>query len=172
MKRCLFLLIFIFSLSFSDEISQNSDLDFLDEDYLVEEVQKEKIETVRVIQGKKIEIVDPAYIKDNYSKRVVPLIYQTLFKYDDNGKVVPNILEKYEWLSGRELYLRLKDDIYFHNGEKLTSYDVKDSLEFIKENGALKDIFIEISDIKILSNTLLVKISKKVLSSSSNFITN
>ena len=156
MKRCLFLLIFIFSLSFSDEISQNSDLDFLDEDYLVEEVQKEKIETVRVIQGKKIEIVDPAYIKDNYSKRVVPLIYQTLFKYDDNGKVVPNILEKYEWLSGRELYLRLKDDIYFHNGEKLTSYDVKDSLEFIKENGALKDIFIEISDIKILSNTQLV----------------
>ena len=124
MKRCLFLLIFIFSLSFSDEISQNSDLDFLDEDYLVEEVQKEKIETVRVIQGKKIEIVDPAYIKDNYSKRVVPLIYQTLFKYDDKGKVVPNILEKYEWLSGRELYLRLKDDIYFHNGEKLTSYAV------------------------------------------------
>ena len=156
MKRCLFLLIFIFSLSFSDEISQNSNLDFLDEDYLIEKVQKEKLETIKVIQGKKIETVDPAYIKDNYSKRVVPLIYQTLFEYDKNEKIVSTMLEKYQWLSGRELYLRLKDNIYFHNGEKLTSDDVKKSLEFIKENGALKDIFTEISDIKILSDTQLV----------------
>lgn len=156
MKRCLFLLIFIFSLSFSDEISKNRDLDFLDEEYLLEEVQKEKVETVRIIQGKKIEEIDPANIKDNYSKRVMPLIYQTLFSFDDNGKIVSEMVKKYKWLSGRELYIQLEDGIYFHDNEKLTAVDVKNSLEYTKENGTLREIFTEMSVIKILSDKELV----------------
>ena len=156
MKKFLFLLIFIFSLSFSEEISQNNDLDFLDENYLVEEVQKDNFETLSIIQGKKIEAVDPAQIKDNYSKRVLPLIYQTLFSFDDEGKTVPNLVEKYRWLNGRELYLQLKNGVYFHNNEELKAVDVKNSLEYIKENGTLREIFTEMSDIKILNDAELV----------------
>ena len=101
-------------------------------------------------------------IKDNYSKRAIPLLYDTLFVFDENKVIKPNLVKDYKWLNEKELFIELKNDIKFHDKSMLTAKDVKDSLKYLKEYGTLKNFYSEITDIKVLNTReLIIKIAEK-----------
>ncbi|WP_254313929.1 SgrR family transcriptional regulator [Vibrio coralliilyticus] len=56
-------------------------------------------------------------------------MFDTLLRYDsETGRVRPHLAHHYEF-RGDELWLRLRPDVCFHNGEKLTAYHVAKCIE-------------------------------------------
>jgi len=64
------------------------------------------------------------------------LIFEGLFEFDDNLKPVPLLAEDYQIKDGgRTVAIRLRSDVLWHDGEKLTSQDVAFTIEAIKQAG-------------------------------------
>lgn len=51
-------------------------------------------------------------------------IFDRLVDRDENGDIVPMLATKWEVLDDTTIRFYLRDDVYFHNGEKLTAEDV------------------------------------------------
>lgn len=160
MKKIVICLIFIFSaLSFSDEIDKITEIEL--GSYRYQENLKKESKYI-LLQAEKISTLDPIQIKDNYSVRVVKYLYETLFMYDENGKLSSKLLKKWHWENERTLVLELKEGLKFSNGDKLTPKDVQSSLYRLKDKGVFKELFLDIVDIEILSqNSLRIKIRGK-----------
>ncbi len=82
--------------------------------------------------------LDPATELSNVGTRVIYNIYDTLiernFLSDGQGggnELVPMLATSWQRLSDTELELKLRDDVTFHNGDPLTSADVKFTFERI-----------------------------------------
>lgn len=109
-------------------------------------------DNLRIVQAVKVSSVDPIKAKDQYSTRVIEKMYDTLFEYNKEGKIEPHLVKEWNWLDDRTLSLKLKDNVYFHNGEKMTAQDVKESFERMISQGVFKDLFDDIENIKIVNN--------------------
>ena len=154
-----FLIVLIFNFSFLFAFGNTFEEDIFMESYEMQETEKTPERAV-IVQSMKISNIDPALMRDEYSKEIIPLVYETLFKINSQGDIEKCLVEKYSWISERELYLKLKSKIFFHDGTELTAEDVKNSLEFTKEKGVLKNMYSDITDIKILGkNEMKIKIS-------------
>lgn len=57
------------------------------------------------------------------------VVYDTLVAQDENGSIIPCLAEKWEVIDEKTIRFYIRDDVYFSNGEKLTSEDVRYSLE-------------------------------------------
>ena len=65
---------------------------------------------------------------------VLDLVYEGLFAMDDNYMPQPELAYSYNFISdGRRLEVVLRDDVTFHNGNKLTSHDVIATLDYMYE---------------------------------------
>lgn len=65
---------------------------------------------------------------------VLDLVYEGLFAMDDDYMPQPELAYSYEFLNnGRRLQVVLRDDVTFHNGQKLTSDDVVATLDSMYE---------------------------------------
>jgi len=65
---------------------------------------------------------------------VLDLVYEGLFSMDDNYNPQPELAYSYEFISnGRRLRVVLRDDVTFHNGQKLTANDVVATLDYMLE---------------------------------------
>ncbi|MGL4868268.1 MAG: ABC transporter substrate-binding protein, partial [Cetobacterium sp.] len=160
MKKYIYLILFIFKVGLS--LSQST-LDFdtiqLDEYSGDKKIKNDKI---KIVQAIKVSTVDPIFIKDQYSVRVVPYLYDTLFTYNDKGEVVPNLVDTWIWKDDRILELKLKENIQFSNGEELLAIDVKKSIERMLEQGIFKDFFSDIEAVKVISEkSLEIKLKRK-----------
>ena len=51
-------------------------------------------------------------------------IYETLVVYDDNGNLIPWLLESYEYADDVTINCKLREGIKFHNGDELKASDV------------------------------------------------
>ena len=73
---------------------------------------------------------------------VLDLVYEGLFSMDDNYMPQPELAYSYEFISdGRRLRVKLRDDVTFHNGQKLTANDVVATLDYMLElSGFDKDL--------------------------------
>ena len=99
-----------------------------------------------------VESIDPILLRDTYSRRAMNYMYAQLFKADKKGKVVPYLLADYKWNDKMEVYCKLRDDIYFSNGDPITSYDVKESLENYLENGFMNNLYSSIKVIEVIND--------------------
>ena len=71
---------------------------------------------------------------------VLDLVYEGLFSMDDNYMPQPELAYSYEFISdGRRLRVRLRDDVTFHNGQKLTANDVVATLDYMYELSGFDD---------------------------------
>ena len=79
---------------------------------------------------------DPTVSVGNANTRVNYNVHDTLIYYDykDNGTLKPMIAESWERIDGRTVEFRLRRDVLFHNGDRLTSADVKFSFDRLKQN--------------------------------------
>lgn len=163
MRKYLLMLIFNFSLIFSFSSTTNEVENIFADEFGYQNIKISEIpEALNILQGLRVSTIDPAMIKDNYSKRAIPLLYDTLFVFDENKVIKPNLVKDYKWLNEKELFIELKNDIKFHDKSMLTAKDVKDSLKYLKEYGTLKNFYSEITDIKVLNTReLIIKIAEK-----------
>lgn len=85
---------------------------------------------------------------------------ETLFKLDNNLKVEPWLAEKIESVSDLEWKVTVKDNVTFHNGEKVTGQKVKESLEYLvsKSERAKGDLLID--SITADGQTVTIKTTK------------
>lgn len=56
-------------------------------------------------------------------------IFDNLVKKDANGNIVPSVATRWEQVDDKTVRFYLRDDVYFHNGEKLTAEDVRFSIQ-------------------------------------------
>jgi peptide/nickel transport system substrate-binding protein len=89
--------------------------------------------------------INPLYAFSDVDADLSFLIYSSLFKYDGNGNLEYDLIKDYEIReSGKVYILQLRDDVYFHDGEKLTANDVVFTLNAIKNpdfRSPLRSIF-------------------------------
>lgn len=86
--------------------------------------------TVVVGIGKSIGTLDGTVAAGGDSQRYSWQIYDTLYAFDEKGNVQPSVATGVEISEdGLSYTFPLRDDVLFHNGEKLTSADVKYSVE-------------------------------------------
>ncbi len=57
------------------------------------------------------------------------LIYDRLVDKDSDGNIVPALATEWEEIDDTTIRFHLRDDAYFHNGEKVTAEDVKYTIE-------------------------------------------
>ncbi|MGL4652009.1 ABC transporter substrate-binding protein [Cetobacterium sp.] len=152
MRRYVYLIVFtlVITLSFGESELYFDDIQFNQ----YSEIQKNS-DSLRVVQAVKVTTLDPIYMKDQYSIRTVNYLYDTLFIHNTDGDVVSNLVEAWDWKDERLLELEIKDNIYFHNGDKMLAVDVKNSLDRMLGNGVFKDFFNDIQNIKVLSERKL-----------------
>ncbi|MGY0393867.1 ABC transporter substrate-binding protein [Fusobacterium sp. SYSU M8A802] len=160
MKKYIILFIFKFIISFANKLPLDLEDNFFDDIYQ-ENIQEKALKNIKISQGRKISNLNPILINDDYSKRFVNLVYNRLFIKDNNGEIKPSLVKEFKWLDEKNLYIELKSDIYFHNGDELEAKDIKFSLEQLKNNN-LKYLFSEIMEIKILDDKkLVIKLSEE-----------
>src|SRR2546423_12454895 len=80
---------------------------------------------LRVALESDVVALDPPMFTDVYSNYVSSQIHETLFQVDYDMKVVPMLAEKVEQPNDTTYVITLREGVKFHNGEELTSDDVK-----------------------------------------------
>jgi peptide/nickel transport system substrate-binding protein len=79
-------------------------------------------------------------------------LFSYLFKRDANNDIQPHLLETFEVTNDTTWKMKLKDNIKFHNGDQLTSEDVKFTLERIAYDTKLRqnNRYNTIKEVKII----------------------
>ena len=78
--------------------------------------------------------INPILASSDIDKDLSSLIYSGLLRAGQNGELIPDIAESYTISPDSLVYtFRLKDNIYFHDGTKLTADDVIFTIEKIQD---------------------------------------
>ena len=78
--------------------------------------------------------LDPHKTSGTLTFQTLKSLYDTLAEPDRNGKIVPALAERWEISDDALVWsFYLKKDVVFHNGDKLTSKDVKATFERIMD---------------------------------------
>lgn len=73
---------------------------------------------------------DPQVQNDTTSEQVVRMIYNTLLKFEDDGKVIGDLAESWGVSEdGLTWTIKLKQGVKFHNGKEVTAADAKATYE-------------------------------------------
>ena len=68
--------------------------------------------------------LDPHSSSTSSSVNNLNPVYETLVRYDEDGEIVPCLATEWERLDDLTWQFKLRDDVKFHNGEKMTADDV------------------------------------------------
>ena len=68
--------------------------------------------------------LDPHASSTSSSVNNLNPVYETLVRYDDDGEIKPLLATEWKRLDDLNWEFKLRDDVYFHNGEKMTANDV------------------------------------------------
>lgn len=102
--------------------------------------------------------LDP-YAHSNQNGIVVSrLIYEPLLKSDLDGNISPNLATEYKMVDDTTLSLTLRDDVYFHDGSKMTAEDVAYSLKTAAKSSFTSNLFgsIDTDAFEIVDDTHLI----------------
>jgi len=104
---------------------------------------------------------DPRYATDALSTKLTHMIFSSLFKIDEKGEVIPDIVENYS-TEGLTYTFKIKKGIVFHSGKELTAEDVKftfDSIKNPKSSSPHRLSFEKLKEIKVIDKyTVLFKL--------------
>lgn len=91
---------------------------------------KPVIKPIRIAIESNVRSFDSRYAVDANSQYMENLIHCSLIDFNPQGKITPQLAsEEPKWLSPTTLSIKLRDDLYFSNGKKVTSQDVKATYE-------------------------------------------
>ncbi|WP_068268862.1 ABC transporter substrate-binding protein [Caviibacter abscessus] len=108
-----------------------------------------------------IDSINPYKLVSSNSKQIMYNVYEGLVMPDENGDVVPAIAKSYSVSNDGLTYeFVIRNDVYFHNGEKLVLDDVLFSLKKVKEL-KFQEAFENIKSIEAKDeNTLLIHLNE------------
>lgn len=86
--------------------------------------ESERRDTVTVAVDREPKSLIPYGSNDTGSGPVNTLIYEGLLEFDQNMELQPSLATSWEVIDDTHYRFKLRDDVYFHNGAKLTSADV------------------------------------------------
>ncbi|MCC7429902.1 ABC transporter substrate-binding protein [bacterium] len=72
---------------------------------------------------------DPRLATDAASQRIIENLFNSLVKKDQNSNLVPDLALSWETPDTNTYSFNLRKDVFFHNGGKFSSYDVKFTFE-------------------------------------------
>ncbi len=79
-------------------------------------------------------LINPLLATNEAEKSLVKLVYQGLYQYDWQGRLIPQLAEKMTWNKNRDRYLlRLKKGLRWADGQEITVRDIKATIRLIKE---------------------------------------
>lgn len=70
----------------------------------------------------------PFGANDTGTQPIISLMYETLLRFNEDMVLVPHLATEWEMIDETHFRFRLREDVYFHNGAKLTAADVLYSL--------------------------------------------
>lgn len=86
---------------------------------------------------------------------------ETLFKLDENMEVIPWLAQGYEQIDNNTWKIKIKDNIYFQNGKKLSAEAVKESLERTTKLNKRAEVTLKINSIKAQSDFIIITTSEE-----------
>lgn len=86
-------------------------------------------DTLTVAIGGDPPTLDPHASSTSSSVNNLNPVYETLVRYDENGEIQPLLATEWERIDDLRWKFKLRDDVYFHNGEHMTAKDVLFSLK-------------------------------------------
>jgi len=93
-------------------------------------VESQRSGTLQVPFEYPVESIDPTTGTTTWHNELITLIFETLTRVDNEGRIVPLLAESFvAERDGRAHRFRLRDGIRFHDGRPLTARDVKFSLD-------------------------------------------
>ncbi len=93
---------------------------------------------------------NPIYASGSADTAVSELIFSGLFKYDTANKLTPDLAKSYELSANETRYVvRLKDNVYWHNGQKFTADDVVYTFNTIQDPDAKSPLYSSWQGIKV-----------------------
>lgn len=104
--------------------------------------------------------LDPQGHNDTKSEAVSFLLFNRLFRLNTDFEVVPDLAESWEQPSDTEWVIKIKEGVKFHNGNEMTSEDVKFSLERSLEQPKVKHVLEQMESVEIVDD-YTVKITTK-----------
>ncbi len=76
----------------------------------------------------------PLRVMERDAVSLLNLVYESLIVLDDDRKPSPGLATSWESINNGQTWLfHIRDNVYFHDGRKLTAYDVKATMDLIKE---------------------------------------
>lgn len=93
-------------------------------------------DTVTVAGFREPSALIPYESTDSGSTYYYSLIYDALLTVDENGELAPGLAESWEVVDDTHYRFVLRDDVTFHNGEKMTAEDVLYTFEKSGESAA------------------------------------
>lgn len=117
-----------------------------------EKISQNTSNDVVVSQGSKPKSLDPNMYNEIPALTVTEQIFNTLLKVDENGDIVPELAESYEYITPTELLIKLKKGVKFHNGETMTAEDVAFSINRMLEKPASRVMIDAISQVEIIDD--------------------
>ena len=81
-----------------------------------------------------IDTLHPLKTKKIHISNILKLVYDPLFSYDAENQITPVLAE--QWMKRDELtwIIRIREDVFWHNGSKFTSEDVKFTIDTLLQN--------------------------------------
>ena len=110
----------------------------------------------------KYDTLNPILSKNQDVQYISKLIYDPIINISEDFNLVQGIAEEWNKLDNKTYLIKLKEDVLWSNGEKLTSKDVLYTVNYIKTNESIyNDNVKNIEDVEII-NDYLLKIHLKV----------
>ena len=108
--------------------------------------------TLKVAFGYKPRSFDPHRHTDSSTLAVTKQIYSNLFSLDENGDLVPELVEKYETLPDNSIILTLKKGVFFQDGSEMKAKDAAASLKRNLDIPISKVLVESIKDLEVLDD--------------------
>jgi len=120
-----------------------------------------KESTLVVAQQTDAKSLDPQKSNDVYSHNLNLNIYDRLFDWTPKMELEKNLADTYEQLDPLTLQVKIKEGVKFHNGEELTSEDVKFSIERGRDAPAVMTYFADIDRVDIVDKYTVKIVTKR-----------
>ena len=115
------------------------------------EKKEEKINNnIVVSQGSKPKSLDPNMYNEIPALTITEQIFNTLLKVDENGNIVPELAESFEYVSPTELVIKIRQGVKFHNGDEMTAEDVKFTLDRARKSNQTGYLFAPITEVSVI----------------------
>ena len=111
--------------------------------------------------------LNPVISTDVYSGEIISLVFDGLISVDSNFNIIPQVAKRWEIKdSGKVIKFILRNDVYFHDGVKLTAKDVKFTYNKIMDPHVRAENkradFKDVDTVIVVDDTTLIVKYKKV----------